>query len=558
MRDAVAGCTPPINEDCEDAIVFETADLPFSVTAPLGCVNDVIDKPYFDIFYRFDCQRTAVHFIDMCDSDGDTYLRIYGGGCGWVDGEELAVADDECPGSPPNADPSLSILLEAGQSYWFELGTWRAEPPWAPPPNSPYHFTVSVESGPVAGTCDGVDIPTRIVADPGNPADGNGRGAVSEFFRLARFEITNRQYVDFLNSIAASDPNGLYDVDMTDSDRGGILRTGVPGSFVYFVKQSFGDKPANFVTWSDAARFCNWLHNGAPTGAQDSSTTEFGAYDMTLALNQIARLPGATWFMPTHDEWYKAAYYDADTGGGAPGYWEYPTRSNSLPSQASADSEGNVTNPGLNIANYDGGADWNGENGNVTTVGGTTSEGPWGHFDLGGNVLDMTETLDNPIPPDTPTRTARGGDFSNAGILMSSPEGFAIALNMEAAAANAGIRVAAVVCTGDFDGDGDLDDTDFTSLESCFTGPGGVIDDSLCSLADFDGDGDVDCLDVDAFRASWTLEGPAPALELCNAVPALSSWGITVMLLMFVVWGSVVYRAPGRTLLAAGRSNQCM
>ena len=56
-----------------------TVDLPYSVTAPLGCFNDIVDKPYFDVFYRYDCTVTAEHLIEMCDSAGDTYIRIYTG-----------------------------------------------------------------------------------------------------------------------------------------------------------------------------------------------------------------------------------------------------------------------------------------------------------------------------------------------------------------------------------------------------------------------------------------------------------------------------------------------
>jgi hypothetical protein len=106
----------------------------------------------------------------MCGSSGDTYLRVYGDGCGWTDGFELAVADDECPGSPPGADPLLLVDLEAGHSYWLELGTWRPDPPWAPPPNSPYTLSVSFEDQPPgpAGSLDveaGPDSQLRIAKD---------------------------------------------------------------------------------------------------------------------------------------------------------------------------------------------------------------------------------------------------------------------------------------------------------------------------------------------------------------------------------------------------------
>ncbi len=523
-------CAPPPNEDCDGAIVFDSTALPFDITAPLGCVNDVIDKPYFDAFYRFDCLVSGAHLFEMCDSSGDTYLRIYVDGCGWGTGTELATADDECPGSPPNADPLIVVELEAGTQYWIEVGTWRPDPPWAPPLNSPYTLRVALPGALPSTSCDGTGISTVLVAAPGNAPDTNGLGSVDGLYRVARHEVSNREYVDFLNHIAARDDHDLFDEDMTDSDRGGIVRLGSPGGFSYAVKANFGDKPVNFVTWTAAARFCNWLHNGRPDGPQDSSTTENGAYDLSLPLADITRLPGARWFLPTHDEWYKAAYFDpvdsgAD-GGGTPDYWLYPTRTDSLPVQATSDSVGNVENPGSNVANYDKGADWNGENGNVTSIGGTTSTSPWGAEDMAGNIFEMTETPDVPIDANTPTRTARGGDFSNAGILMSSPDSFSVALNMQSPAGNFGFRPAARMCMGDFDGDNDIDEDDRTTFSACFTGPGGGPLDILCSVGDFDEDNDVDCSDWDAFVLAWTAPDPPAPIARCGPIPTMSEWGL--------------------------------
>ena len=84
---AGGGCVVPPNETCGGQILFKTDDLPFEDSGILGCVNDVIDKPYWDIFYRYECTISREHTFEMCDSDGDTYIRIYINGCGWTDGD---------------------------------------------------------------------------------------------------------------------------------------------------------------------------------------------------------------------------------------------------------------------------------------------------------------------------------------------------------------------------------------------------------------------------------------------------------------------------------------
>lgn len=162
-------CVPPSNEACPGAISFVEADLPLNITAVYGCDDNTIpfnDMPFWDIFYRYDCTCTGFYTVDMCDSTADAALRIYIDGCGFVAGDELIEGDDECLGSPPSADPQVTVLLESGRSYWFELGTWRVNPPWGPSePNAPFSFNVSecspCGSGDVNGDgqVDGLDIP---------------------------------------------------------------------------------------------------------------------------------------------------------------------------------------------------------------------------------------------------------------------------------------------------------------------------------------------------------------------------------------------------------------
>jgi hypothetical protein len=56
-------------------------------------------------------------------------------------------------------------------------------------------------------------------------------------------------------------------------------------------------------------RFVNWLENGQPTGAQGPGSTDDGVYKIIDGLSEV-RNPNARFFIPTENEWYKAAYYD--------------------------------------------------------------------------------------------------------------------------------------------------------------------------------------------------------------------------------------------------------
>ena len=124
-----------------------------------------------------------------------------------------------------------------------------------------------------------VTIDWTPVGNPGNANDSTNFGAVAYPYLISRHEVTNAQYVEFLNAKAAIDPRGLYNTNMAGNASGGIVRNGSSGSFTYAVKSGQGNMSVNFVSYLDALRFANWMSNG-----QGSGDTETGAY--TIGSNE--------------------------------------------------------------------------------------------------------------------------------------------------------------------------------------------------------------------------------------------------------------------------------
>jgi formylglycine-generating enzyme required for sulfatase activity len=240
-----------------------------------------------------------------------------------------------------------------------------------------------------------LDIDWVEVGDPGNPSSDNSYGAVAYEYSIGRYEVTNAEYAEFLNAVAADDPNGLYNPAMgSEPIFGGIAQSGAPGGFTYGVKAGFENQPVVYVSFYDAMRFANWLHNGQPQGAQGAATTEEGSYTLTpegIANNTITRNPGATVCLASEDEWYKAAYYEA----ALPGYYDFPARRN----------RETICSPPTarpNRANCDGVV------GTLAEVGAyPRSASPYGSFDQGGNAWEWNESIINEF-----FRGVRGGHWS--------------------------------------------------------------------------------------------------------------------------------------------------
>jgi formylglycine-generating enzyme required for sulfatase activity len=235
----------------------------------------------------------------------------------------------------------------------------------------------------IASAAHGATIDWVTVGDPGNAADTTGYGSVADVYRIGKYEVTNAQYAEFLNAVADTDTYGLYNTIMgLESEYGGITRSGSSGSYTYSAIAGRDNKPVNWVSFYDALRFANWLHNGQPTGSQGNGTTEDGAYTITadgIANNSITRNADATIFLTSEDEWYKGAYYDASTHG----YNPYPFADGF--NGVACEVPGGTTSHSANCELVEG---------DLTDVGAYTgSPSEYATFDQGGNVWEWNEAI---------------------------------------------------------------------------------------------------------------------------------------------------------------------
>ncbi len=261
-----------------------------------------------------------------------------------------------------------------------------------------------------------------------NYPDYTSYGRVTYDYYIGKYETTHTEYCDFLNAV---DPGGSDEHDLHNSYMTNITYSG--GS--YFVTSGWENKPIDHVNWYDAARFCNWLHNDHLTPG--STETEAGAYnfdpgdsldsrgyDDTYDNDPDAHKPDALYWIPTRDEWYKAAYYDPDKNDGDGGYYDYPTGSDTAPTAESPPG-------GNNSANFYSAV------GHITDVGAyVSSPSPWGTFDQGGNLYEWIEEWGS-----STQRVLRGGSWKsplidldsggelidNPELLASAPRGFRVA-----------------------------------------------------------------------------------------------------------------------------------
>jgi formylglycine-generating enzyme required for sulfatase activity len=166
-------------------------------------------------------------------------------------------------------------------------------------------------------------------------------------------------------------------------------------------------EPVANISWFQAAAFVNYLNTstGRPAAYQLNGTnTELTLWNSGQAWQaggeNLYRNKDAYYFLPSEDEWYKAAYHKND--GVTANYWDYATGSNSIPTAVAS----GIT---AGTAVYNGVA---GSPAAVNNAGGLSAYGTMGQ---NGNVWEWNESARDGINnSSSEDRAFRGGLWLNA------------------------------------------------------------------------------------------------------------------------------------------------
>jgi formylglycine-generating enzyme required for sulfatase activity len=261
----------------------------------------------------------------------------------------------------------------------------------------------------------GIDF-VRVGAIGNAPWAGNGtvgdravgRGSVGYEYKIGKMEVTTAQWVEFFNAAFDRPSNDLLP-HLTPPDPGhwGAQSTTpmTPGAKRWNVAPGQALHPVGDISWRMAAMYCNWLSNGKSldrsaflNGAYDAST--FGSSGSGFT-DQQSHNPEAKYWIPTWDEWLKAAHFDPSKNGGAGGWWLYDTSSDTTPVYGPAGQlvglSGNGTpfpDPTGQPAQANGGwtSEFSGFSPFDVLLGAyPTVQSPWGLLDTAGGTSEWTE-----------------------------------------------------------------------------------------------------------------------------------------------------------------------
>jgi hypothetical protein len=239
--------------------------------------------------------------------------------------------------------------------------------PVTPPPPAVSGFLIALSTalGPAAHA----EVPPSYghdfvtIGSPGNPdvpSDSQfdwyrNRGGVDYAYRIARTELTSGQWFEFASAFAPftdiNDPSKRW-LEFGNNARWSgrwLPPDPVTGAWSY----ELDDRPTAamepvHIGFRHAAYYCNWLHNDKNVSIDALMT---GAYDATTFTDSSGMtdnyepLPGAKNWIPTIDEWLKAAHWDPNKQD-RDGWWLYPNASDTR-LIAAFPEDGGETNRGL-------------------------------------------------------------------------------------------------------------------------------------------------------------------------------------------------------------------
>ena len=223
------------------------------------------------------------------------------------------------------------------------------------------------------------------IGNTGNAADTTSFGAVPYEYRVGTYEITQ-------DAITKATASGMSNV--------------TAGAWS-------GNQPAATISWYEAAAFVNFLNTSSGKTAAYNLTFS-GSWSMALWSSEQAWTAGGTnlyrnkdafYFLPSENEWYKAAYYNPAGSN----YFLYPTASSLLPVAVDSgiDAGTAVYNNAASVPAI------------VDSAGGLS---PYGTMGQGGNVFEWNESaFDGSNSSSSEGRAFRGGSwFLSEGFLRSS------------------------------------------------------------------------------------------------------------------------------------------
>ena len=224
------------------------------------------------------------------------------------------------------------------------------------------------------------------IGNTSNAADTTTYGAVPYEYRASTYEISQ-------NAITKATASGMANV--------------TAGAWT-------GNQPAATISWYEAAAFVNFLNTNSGKTAAYALTFSSGSWSMALQDPTNAWTAGGTnlyrnknafYFLPSENEWYKAAYYNPAGSN----YFFYPTASSSVPTAvASGTNAGSAVYNGVAV-----------EPALVNSAGGLS---PYGTMGQGGNVWEWNESaFDGANSSSSEFRTIRGGNwFDTEDALLTS------------------------------------------------------------------------------------------------------------------------------------------